>query len=349
MPDADCEESGWKKPRIWNLRVQVPDGKVEEKPPKSTRQVQEGMPVFQALKTRWSSVPQQESSREGRRGRQLGFEGGRRTSRDREWRINWRAQHRGFRAAPQQTVLASGSSEVPEGRNVDPWLGEREPEATLIDALEFDLTILDSEDEQPPLATQVQGSNIESVVTVRADAIYYDPAEGEDRDSSSANVCDGEVEIEVEEEVPFRYPGVRTDSFQFIASSEFVRGVQTAELFDAQRPDVFVGPPFRRGGRTNDTVKQESSMGACSSETIDVPPLATATPSLFRSNDIRDLWTSHLKIVGSHGIIFRVRRSSDLEPWLHMPCLLSGRLDFWSAFGNENCASLSRGNFPFFR
>ena len=179
---------------------------------------------------------------------------------------------KGFgRRSTRRLVLTSGS-EVSQSRNVVPRLDVREPEATLIDALEFDLTIQDSEAEQEPQATQVQGSDTESVVTVRADAIFLDPAEEDDRDSSSVSVCDGEVESEVEKDIPFRLPGVWTSQRAFNSLDQ----VNLCEEFK-QRSCLmhsvpkFLRGPFRRalrvaleqileGGRTNDTIRQEQEL-----------------------------------------------------------------------------------------
>ena len=128
-------------------------------------------------------------------------------------------------------------AEDPHSRNMVPRLDEMEPEATMTDALEFDLTFQDSEDEQELPAMEVQVSDTESVMTVRVDAIHHDPAEEDDRDSLAESSGDGEDESEVEEEIPFRHPGVRTSQRAFNSSaSEFVRGVQATELFDAERP-----------------------------------------------------------------------------------------------------------------
>ena len=147
-----------------------------------------------------------------------------------------------------------------------PRLVEREAEATFIDAFEFDLTIQDSEDEQEPQATQVQ-SDTESVVTVRADAICHDPAEEDDRDSSSASVCDGEVESKI----PFRHPGVRTSQRAFHSMDQ----VNLREEFKQRsclmhRPQVLEGPMQTSIAswnkllkvRTNDTIRQEQG-GSC--------------------------------------------------------------------------------------
>ena len=175
---------------------------------------------------------------------------------------------KGFgRRSTRRLVRASGS-EVPQSRNVVPRLDVREPEATLIDALEFDLTMQDSEAEQEPQATQVHGSDTESVVTVRADAIFFD-AEEDDRDSSSVSVCDGEVESEVEKDIPFRHPGAGTSQRAF-NSLDQVNLCQELKQRSCLMHSVakFLRGPFRRalrvaleqileGGRTNDTIRQE--------------------------------------------------------------------------------------------
>ena len=164
----------------------------------------------------------------------------------------------------RRLVLASGA-EDPHSRNVVPRLDEMEPEVTVIEALEFDLTIQDSEDEQEPPAMEVQASDTESVVTVRAD----DPAEEDDRDSLAESSGDGEVESEVEEEIPFRHPGVRTSQRAFNSLDQ----VNLCEEFKQrsclmQSVPKFLKGPFRRalrvaleqilqGARTNDTVRQE--------------------------------------------------------------------------------------------
>ena len=112
--------------------------------------------------------------------------------------------------------------------------------------------------------------SVGSVTTVAAEAIPDDPAEEED-DRESLWSVGGDLESadDVEEEIPFRHPGVRTCQLGF-------RSLDVVQLCDAfeqrgclmQNVPRFLRGPFRRalrvaleeilkGARTNDTVTEE--------------------------------------------------------------------------------------------